>query len=348
MSSRRTVRAALALVVAMAGLVAASAAVPAQGDTKNVDPAALARGANAAVAHLVRNTIRDGGREVAATRRGKHLDLWTVRRGYVLNDWVRRAQRYRLVHVDRAGHKRLVARMRDQTGIAVSSGGRRIAWGEARGELGPPMVVRVANPNTGRILAGRRFYWGFVAAVSKERVLLTRRGPDTRATTWWWNYRTDRMSKVSNQAAIRADLEHNRVVLATGPADSFCNRVAPLAHPTRTLWRSCRITPHDWTPRGGRALATHTYFDDAGTDRWLVVGDRTRRRVGRVTGRLDWDAVWEDDRHFLTMAQSDAGKAAVIRCTVAGRCERASRLWHLRRPDYQPNYIAPPVVLAGN
>jgi hypothetical protein len=68
-----------------------------------------------------------------------------------------------------------------------------------------------------------------------------------------------------------------------------------------------------------------------------------------VSGRLDWDASWEDNRHFLTMAQGDSGTAAIVRCTVAGRCERASRLWHVPLPDDPSVYYAPPpVVLSTN
>jgi hypothetical protein len=58
--------------------------------------------------------------------------------------------------------------------------------------------------------------------------------------------------------------------------------------------------------------------------------------------------VWEDDDHFLTLALGDSGQAAVIRCTVTGECERASRLFEVGKATSQPNYIAPPVVLASS
>ena len=67
----------------------------------------------------------------------------------------------------------------------------------------------------------------------------------------------------------------------------------------------------------------------------------------RVTGRLGWHAVWEDSTHFLVTAQGDTDVAAVVRCDLAGVCERAGRLW----PDPVPAepsvyYRSPPVVLA--
>lgn len=57
--------------------------------------------------------------------------------------------------------------------------------------------------------------------------------------------------------------------------------------------------------------------------------------------------MWEDDAHFLTLAQSDAGRAAIIRCDLTGSCERASRLWDVPvPPDPSLFYASPPVVLA--
>lgn len=48
------------------------------------------------------------------------------------------------------------------------------------------------------------------------------------------------------------------------------------------------------------------------------------------------------------MAQSDAGRAAVLRCDLAGTCERASRVWRVPLPSEPSLYYAPPpVVLAG-
>jgi hypothetical protein len=78
-----------------------------------------------------------------------------------------------------------------------------------------------------------------------------------------------------------------------------------------------------------------------------VVDGTTGQRRATIHGRLDWEAVWEDDTHFLTLAQSDAGRAAIIRCDLTGSCERASRLWDVPVPA-EPSlyYASPPVVLA--
>lgn len=332
------------LAAAVALLVTAG---PTHAAPAHIDPATLPRGVDPRVAYLVGDTIHDGTTRVPATTRGEHVGLWRTRNGYVVHDWVQAEQVHRLVHVSRAGGTTVLARSAWLDGTAVSSSGRRIAWGEDRHE-GGPSTVTVADADTGRLVAGRRFPAATVVALSQSRAVLTLRGPRGRMTAWWWNYRHDTLRRIAPRAAWIADIRHDRVLLATGPPDAFCSRVAVLSDPTRTLWRSCRISPRRWSPDGQLALATYTYFDETGTARWLTVRDRTGERLGRVYGRLDWTATWEDDRHFLTLAESDAGRASVIRCDVAGACERASRLWDLGSTEYPPYYTAPPVVLPNN
>ncbi len=340
----------LARVLAVTALTALtvvtllSGPVPARVRTPHfIDPAQLSRGPDPRVAHLIGDTIVDGHRRVPATRLGDHWGLWTTARGYVVNDYVEARRVFRLVYVSRSGDKRLIARRGNPAGVAVSPSRRQIAWGQGRAP------VRVADPDTGRVIARRMFLeYANVVAVSGTRVLLTLQPKEAPATTWWWDYRRNVLSRLSDQGAVGADIRHDRIVLRTGTDGRFCNRVAPLSQPDRTLWSSCRTGPRAWSPDGRRALATWTYFDELGTDRWLTVRDGTGERVARVTGRLDPDAVWEDDRHFLTMAQSNRGIAAVIRCTVRGRCERASRLWDVGWDGYPPFYVSPPVVLADN
>lgn len=332
----------------MAGAVATTTCLPAQARASDIEPANLVRGADPSVAYLVHDTIRDGSRSVPATRLGDHAKLWSVKGGYVLQDWLQRAQVFRLVFVTGTGERRVIGRSPGQVSVAVSPSGTRMAWAQGRNELESPTVVKVANPSTGKVLARRSFPWASVSAVSSSRVLLTLRGVHLPVATSWWDFERNTLTKVTGQAALRADLRHDRVVLATGPADSFCNRVVALSNPEQTLWRSCRRAPHSWSPNGQQVAATHTYLDDAGTNLWEAVSDRNARRLGRVTGRFDWEAVWEDNGHFLTLALGNSGNAAVIRCTTGGRCERASRLWYVGKVTYQPNYVAPPVVLASS
>lgn len=342
-----TGRGLVALLAAAAGLVAFGAPGVALQEPGTVEPAALPRGSNPRVVHVVGNTIRAGDLRIPATRR-HHEAVWSTANGYLLKDSGAQPDRiaYRLVHVDRDGARQVLSR--EARSVAVSPDGTRVAWSVDLGRDSPPAQVTVAAAETGRVIASRRFHDGVrVTAVTRHRVLLSRLFTYRQGTSWW-NLDRGRLRRISDLSAVGADLRQDRIVLDIPRDAPACNMVAPLSRPSRELWRSCRIYPHAWSPDGEHVLATHTYFDDSGTDRWLVIDSTTRERVGRVHGRLDWDVAWEDDGHFLTKAQSASGEAAVIRCTLDGRCERASRVWDLGPVDYQPFYLSPPVVLPSN
>ena len=341
---------------AIGGLVAGAGAwAPATAGAAPVEPAKLTRGANPAIAYLVHDVIHDGSARITATHRGQHRKLWVVKGGYVVQDLLRRHSTYRLVFIGagaHAGEKVVIGRSHFDQSVAVSTGGDRIAWTHGPNDTTTRTLVSVSDPATGRVLVSRTFQWARVLGVSRSRVLLARRDRPVQEhpTTVWWNHRRHHVTTIARREAVRADLAHNRIVIATGQFDepAFCQRVAPLSHPRRTLWRSCSLAAHDWSPNGKRVVATHTYFDDVGTNRWFTLRASDATRLGQIRGRLDWNAVWEDDHHFLTLALGDSGKGSIIRCTVGGRCERASRLFQLGKVTYQPNYIAPPVVLAAN
>ncbi|HEU5037598.1 MAG TPA: hypothetical protein VFT70_11370 [Nocardioides sp.] len=313
-----------------------------------IDPAALPRGADPTVAYLVRDTIHDGDLRVPATQRGRHDVLWQVAGGYLVRDYnVGHPHRILVTFIDPAGERRVVARSRDWIDVAVSASGTRVA---IRRSAGPDLlrsVVTVSDAATGRVVASRSLRQVNLAAVTHSRVLLGKRARWHHPATLWWNYRQDRMWRWYDQAALGADVRHDKVVLDRTDVGEFCIRVAVLSRPAHTLWQTCDRFPHQWSPDGTRALATHTYFDAAGTDRWWVVDGMTGARQGTIAGRLDWHAVWEDDQHYLTLAQGDEGGAAIIRCDLGGTCERASRVWDVPVPSEPSLYYAPPpVVLA--
>ncbi|TIC85917.1 hypothetical protein E8D34_12515 [Nocardioides sp. GY 10113] len=344
-SGRRRLAVAVALVVAAALLTAS----PAVGrGAPHIDPAALPRGDDPSVAYLVRDTIRDGDRRVPATTRGRHEALWVVAGGYVVRDYnVGPRRRVVLTFVSRAGERRRIIRSRNWIEARVSPSGRRLAIQSWPGSLQVRSVVSVVRPRSGRTVARRELRLATLAAVTDSRVLLGRRAHWRDPATQWWNYRRDTLRRIHGQAAIDADTRQDKVVLSAPRRGEFCNRVAVLSRPSRTLWRSCRLHPHQWTADGEHVVAAPVYFDAAGTDRWWVADGRTGRRQATITGRLDWHAVWEDDAHFLTLAQSDAGRAAILRCDLSGACERASRIWRVPLPAEPSLYYAPPpVVLA--
>jgi hypothetical protein len=330
---------------------AAAAFVPQVGaaaEPPHIHPAALPRGHDPAVAYLVRDTIRDGRLRVPATKRGDHQALWVVAGGYIVRDInVGARQLTRVVYIRRSGERRVLAQSREWMAVAVSASGRSVAFQRSSSSDGLRTVIAVFHPRSGRPIAHRELRLATLAGVTDHRVLVGMRARWRDPATVWWNYDHNRLRRIYHQAALSADVRHDKVVFDRSSVGEFCNRVAVLSRPARTLWRSCRIYPHQWSPNGRHAVATHTYFDAAGTDRWWVINGRTAVRQAQITGRLGWHAVWEDNGHFLLLAQSDAGKAAILRCSLTGSCQRASRLWNVPVPT-EPSvyYASPPVVLA--
>jgi hypothetical protein len=317
------------------------------GDVPHLDPAALARGDNPGVVYLVRNTIRDGDLRVPATERGQHDAIWVVDGGYLLRDLdVGRPGWTKVTYVSRTGERRPVARTHAWIDVQVSPTGRTVAT-QVMFPVGIATRLDVSRARSGRLVAHRHLEHAQLAAVTDSKVLIGRRARWHDPATVWWNFERGSWRRVYDEAAIGADVRNDRVVFDNNPAGEFCTRVAVLSRPGRTLWRTCRIYPHQWSPDGTRAIATYSYFDAAGTARWWVIDGRTAARQAKVAGRLDWDAVWEDDQHFLTAAQSDAGKSAIVRCDIDGDCERASPIWDVPvPPDPSLYYASPPAVLA--
>ncbi|QIK74475.1 hypothetical protein [Nocardioides piscis] len=341
-AARRIAVAAIAFT-ALALVPGLSGAAP-----SDIDPAALPRGADPAIVHMVRDTIRDGDQTTPATRRGQHQALWVVDGGYLVRDhdvgprgWTR------LVYITRDGGQRVVARSQGLMPVAVSESGRSVAVQLPSTPDGLRTVITVSRPRTGEVVAQRELRHANLVDITDHRALIGRRAGWHRPVTVWWSYQPDTLARVHDQAAVGADLRLDRVVFEQPGAGEFCNRVAVLSRPARTLWRSCRVYPHEWSPDGRHATATYTYFDAAGTPRWWVVDGRSAEQQSSLVGRLDKDTAWEDDAHFLTLAQSGEGKAAIIRCSITGACERASKVWDVPVPSESSLFYAkPPVVLA--
>jgi hypothetical protein len=343
----------LTATVALIGLPAAGqpapASTPAHVDrpATHIDPADLDRGADPRVAYLVRDTIHDGDRRIRVWPRARHVGLWETDPGYVV--WDDLGRRMRVSAVDRDGEKRRLGRSQHLLYPTVSASGRRVALVNRHfPESVEPTVVRVANPHTGRVIARRELgLEANVAAVTDRKILVTVPGRrDAPTLTWWWNYRRDTMRRISRWRAIDADVRADRVLFArTASGTTHCRRVAPLSHPRRTLWRECRLMTHHWNRTGTRALASLPpwQWDYPGTDRWVVVKGRSGEHTGRVVGQLNWGAAWESNKRFLSIAQNDQDRVAVIRCRFDGRCVRASRLW--QAPVDQDGDVVPPVTL---
>ena len=343
---RRPMRLGLALVAATATAAPLLTQVAARADVAAIEPASLPRGPDPQVAYLVHDVIHDDDLRIPVSPKGEHDALWEVAGGYVLRDVnVAPGSRTRLTFVSDMGERHEIARSREWLTVTTSPDGRRIAYQRTVTRTGELTVVTVENPRSGRVLARHRFRLAVLVALDAGRLLLGMRTNWHDPASAWWHYRTGRFQRWYDQAAVKADIPHGRVVFDWQGGGEFCTRVATVPNPRHTLWRSCRMMPHQWSPDGTRALGTHAYFDAPGTNRWWVIGGSSPERQLTLAGRLDWHAVWEDDRHFLTVAQGDDGLAAIIRCDLSGFCERASRTWEMPLdPDLY--YTSPPVTLA--
>ena len=221
--------------------------VSAVADPAHVDPAALPRGADPALVYMVRDTIRDGDRTVPATQRGEHQALWVVSGGYLVRDYDVGPRGWtRLVYISRAGDRRVVARSGGLMTVAVSASGRRLAVQLPSGPTGLRTLITVSHPRTGRVIARREMRLANLVSVTDHRALIGRRAGWHHPVTVWWDFEHDKLTRLYDQAAVGADVLHDRVVFKQTSAREFCNRVAVLSRPSRTLWRSCRIYPHQW------------------------------------------------------------------------------------------------------
>lgn len=329
-----------AVAVGVVGLATIVAQVPAQ--ARSVDPSSLPRGAEPRVPYLRHDTIRSGSPAVFTTR-GDHWQLWRLDRGFLVLDG-----NGRLTWLGRGGERQLLGR--SVYTVAVSPSRDRVVWGTSPGrEVAGPVRLTAADVRTGALVARRTFpetVWA--EAMTRHRVLLASSWASPAPSTTWWHLERRSLSLAVGEAAVGADVRAGRAAYAVGDPNAFCNRVAVLGRSGRTLWRSCGFVPRSWSPDGRHALVTHVYLDDAGTDYWTVVDARTGARTATVTGRLDWNPVWEDAHHFLVPAMGDDGLAAVVRCDLRDRCERATRLWDTGWSRRPPFYTGPPVLLARN
>ncbi|MGZ5405926.1 MAG: hypothetical protein ACXWDL_14835, partial [Nocardioides sp.] len=162
--------------------------LPTAAEPANIDPAALPRGADPALVYMVRDTIRDGARRVPATKRGEHQALWVVSGGYLVRDVNVGPRRLtRVVHISRAGERRVVARSQDPMTVAVSASGRRVAVQRAASSTGLRTVITVSHPRTGRVFAHRALRLANLVAVTHSRALIGRRARWRHPATVWWN-----------------------------------------------------------------------------------------------------------------------------------------------------------------
>ncbi|GAB3414811.1 WD40 repeat domain-containing protein [Flindersiella endophytica] len=202
---------------------------------------------------------------------------------------------------------------------AISADGRTLAWPEWDASGSGEMVV--ANASTGQELHRRRVdsdQFPYPAGFIGQQVLLT---DDYGGYVRLWEPESGRLSSIAGvRHALTTDGRQRLVADEDGRYPVFDARTG------RRLWDTAagiRLL------RGGQ----YAYFADEvsrpGTDevtmQTTIVDAATGRHLLEVTGTKDGPVAAEPDGTILFGADSPTGAgAALVRCTIDGKCERAT------------------------
>jgi hypothetical protein len=332
------------LVAALSGaLVAPAQAQPSRDPRTVLSPQTDRRGPNPQVAYYDRRSHRlhDGRRSIPVRFPGALTQLAAVRGGYVVvNTLPDLDARTTVRFVNRKGRSRVVGHGWFAYLTAVSADGRRIAY--STGGARRTSVVRVADGKTvSRLFPGG----GDVVALGRVRALV-----DVGGHTEWWTPRTDRVTHYADDEAYAADLSARRVAMLRGGTSlTYVGSVPRGSQPAWRLPDTERVARFSGTDR---RVLTLGHQDRRRTSNYTLMRLRsTRTGVVRRTflGRVDpvQDPRWEDARTFLALVKARRRPAGTIReawlrCTVGGRCERASRVFTLDASSGEQS----PLVLA--
>jgi hypothetical protein len=335
MSGTRRILLATLVAAVTSTLAAPAAALPVPGRDGHrsataprtlLTPLTDRRGPNPRVAYYDRRSHRlhDGHRSLPVRFPGALTQLAAVRGGYVVASTLSDLDaRTTFRFVNRLGRSRVVGHGWFAYLTAVSADGRRIAY--STGGARRTSVVRVADGKTvSRLFPGG----GDVVALGRVRALV-----DVGGHTAWWTPRTDRVTHYADDQAYAADLSARRVAMLQG--DTSLTYVGSFPRGSLPPWRlpdTERVARFSGTDR---RVLTLGHQDRRRTSNYTLMRLRsTRTGVVRRTflGRVDpvQDPRWEDARTFLALVKARRRPAGTIReawlrCTVGGRCERASR-----------------------
>jgi hypothetical protein len=291
----------------------------------------LPRGADARLPYVYKGVIHDGRARVRLPRADGVFRLDRVANRYVVLLYDNQPDRYRLLLVAADGSVTTIQSSAHRIdGLAVSPGRRRIAWSTiTKDNPATASTLRTADVSTGRVRHKRNVnYAVHLGAWTDRGVLISPQSDASRDTRVWSptsgrisgplrrGFRLGEVSKVGNLMGVSYDGGHR---------DHYCGGVVRLDKPTDTLWTSCQYhVGSDFSPDGRTALLYPVLSDGEGVGRWVVANARTGRRAFSLDGDFETDVFWEDARHFL-VSVAQGRREAIVRCSVDGYCERASR-----------------------
>lgn len=272
------------------------------------------------------NTIHDGKRTVKV--RVPH-DIWDVqrlRRGYLVEtDDPKSGWGQILYRVGTGGKATKLRRFKGHVwSVNVDSRGRKVAVQIFRIK-GYPLTVfdAFSNKVQRRTNVGSKEILNYIDG----RLLLERGAGPSRLM--WYDPRTDETEKIGKVRgwAVWADPALDLMALR---ADRGCFDVRRFERPRKKLWRLC--AEHDglqaglWFSPNGKYVLTREDIHDP--PKWQTVYVR-RASDGKVVHRFrtHWFGAmgWEDN-HTVTMEASARAKAALVRCTLGGKCKRVTNV----------------------
>lgn len=297
------------------GTLAALVLVPgppalADAPTITVRPDSLPAGEGPAIPTQVGRQILEGEARVSVPRNSRLLGKSGT--AYVV------AAGGRVLRVEEDGARTTLASTGDDAELRLSRDGAHLVV--TRGVGGSRSRVAVLDAETGERVARRTFPdYATVMDADAGRMVLSTWSP---ARTLWWDFVSDRTSRIVGRTAGRVDIRADRLATFTGdPYDGGCTVVTSLTRPRRTLWRSCQEAVVAFSPNGRRMATFHILTDGLGPN---TVHARTigGRKIATYAAYWFGSIEWETGRTLLLDTHTKR-RTALVRCE-ADDCERAS------------------------
>jgi hypothetical protein len=297
------------------GLPAARAAAPAV----DLQPQALARGADIAVPHVEDGVFVDGERRIELP--GSDGDvLGASGAAWIAATWtnnrVGEQRRARIVRVEPDGTVRTIFVGFESRWALLSEDGSRLVTTAESGHRRAAVTVRSAADGSevrSRVFDG----WPQAVTADDRKVVV-----QTIRRTVLWRVGPDRVRTVTRDAAGAVSIEHD--LLATSTDDPYiggCTRLVRLSDPSTTVWRSCKERVAAISPDGTQLLTFHILTDGVGPGRITL---RTLRGQRLVTWTTGWFSGWQwESPGTVLLEVNGTRKSATVRCTLA-ECETAT------------------------
>jgi hypothetical protein len=305
------------------------------------DVSKLPQGAPPAIPYFADGRLHNGEQEIGLTRRSDDAIFTPVYGGYlvqVTNNDVDADPFNRVMLVDAAGNKvrdlPLINEHAPHALPAVSADGRTIAWPEWTASGSGSKLV-VGDSATGKVLHSKviadvpfPYPVGFVgqkvvfaAGLPAETDLAFGKAVKDLGSgvTGIWDPASGGISAIDEAGAARGVDDFEHILTGTNPAQT-CPAVYD-ATTNRRLWRTCGME-FSKLSRSGVVIGEEDVFEPDKT-RTVILDAVTGRRLLEIKGSYSEAIAWEQGDDFLLVAGDGQG-AVIVRCSLAGHCERAT------------------------